>query len=319
MELEKLAKRLADAAGDAVNAFHSLTFPDLSDWQKQQLENRMMLIKLADDRRLRANQLFNRYIRETDFYKAISDSAFSRQQVDDRMATVQGFIRFIAKLNIKAHKAYDYLQQLKATKNSQDKQSGVIISSIHKAKGLEWPVVILPSLTEHYYPYQEKSEMQKATSIESERRLFYVAMTRAKNALYLIAPSLEGSQHEVSAFIQSMNVPCLLKVQEYVAKGESKIALPKSVMNSVQQYAQKLNWLIDIEVSKPAMIKPLITKQDKGKSVRLNAMQPERIRHNAFGGGLIQFETERHWHIQFDDGQLRVLDKKISDPHLSWE
>ena len=323
MELEKLAKRLADAKDDALHVFHSLKFSELSDWQKQQLENRMMLIKLADDHRLRANQLFNRYIRETDFYKAISDSAFSRQQVDDRMATVQGFVRFMAKLNIKAHKAYDYLRALKATKNSQDKQSGVIISSIHKAKGLEWPVVVMPSLTEHYYPYQEKSEMQKATSVESERRLFYVAMTRAKNELHLIAPSLEGSQHEVSAFIQSMYIPSLLKVQESVLKGDSKLKLPKSVVNSVQQYVQKLNWPINIEVSEPVIPRPITKKHAQSKGTHndagLNSFQPERIRHSAFGAGVIQFETERHWHIQFDDGQLRVLDKKISDPLLSWE
>lgn len=318
LELDKLAKSLSNLGENAVEGLNMDLFPDLSHWQKQQLENRINLIKLATDKRLRANQLFNRYIRETDFYKAVSDSAFSRQQVDDRIATVQGFIKFIAKLNIKAHLAFEYLQELKKTKASQSKQTGVHISSIHKAKGLEWPVVILPALTDHYYPYQEKSEMQKSASIESERRLFYVAMTRAKEKLHFIAPALEGSQHEISPFIQSMAIPHMLKVYSAVTSGEPEVTLPRAVIGSVNRYVNAMEWplsLVESEFKKPRL------KTNKVKSGDSSALKPqqERIKHSAFGGGLIEFETDRHWHVQFDDGQLRILDKKISDPLMSWE
>jgi DNA helicase-2/ATP-dependent DNA helicase PcrA len=317
-ELDQLAKVLADAGEKAFNKFNKLQFPDLSVWQKQQLETRMGLIKLALDKRLRANQLFNRYIRETDFYKSISDSAFSRQQVDDRIATVQGFVRFMAKLNILACDAHEYLQGLKAVKEKQHKQTGIVISSIHRAKGLEWPVVILPALTEHYYPYQEKSDMQKATSVEGERRLFYVAMTRAKHQLHLIAPHKEGSQHEISPFIQTMNVAAALSVRKSMAQGLKEIALPKSILDSVSQYIKMLNWPIKLTAlvyKQPSAAKFSSVKVDKTDS---GAMQKERVNHQKFGDGFIQEETERHWHIQFDDGQLRILDKKIADPHVSW-
>jgi DNA helicase-2/ATP-dependent DNA helicase PcrA len=319
-ELDQLAKILAESGSDALGKFNQLQFPDLSAWQKQQLENRMELIKLAMDKRLRANQLFNRYIRETDFYKGISDSAFSRQQVDDRIATVQGFVRFIAKLNILACDAYEYLQSLKAIKLNQKKQTGVVISSIHRAKGLEWPVVILPALTEHYYPYQEKSDMQKATSVESERRLFYVAMTRAKQQLHLIAPHKEGSQHEISPFIQTMNVEATLSVRKSIAQGEKELALPKSLLDSVNRYIKQLDW--------PIKLTTLVYKQsstnkkpiDKAGQTIIDTRseQKERVNHHKFGDGFINYETDRHWHIQFDDGQLRVLDKKIADPHVKW-
>jgi DNA helicase-2/ATP-dependent DNA helicase PcrA len=319
-ELDQLAKVLAESGINALAKFNKLQFPDLSVWQKQQLENRMELIKLATDKRLRANQLFNRYIRETDFYKGISDSAFSRQQVDDRIATIQGFVRFIAKLNILACDAYEYLQTLKAIKLNQKKQTGVVISSIHRAKGLEWPVVILPALTEHYYPYQEKSDMQKATSIESERRLFYVAMTRAKQQLHLIAPHKEGSQHEISPFIQTINVEAILSVRKSVAQGDKQIALPKSLLDSVSRYIKQLDW--------PIKLTALVYKQATGVNLSAQTMgqikpdnklkQKERVNHHKFGDGFIHDETDRHWHIQFDDGQLRVLDKKIADPHVTW-
>ncbi len=317
IELDKLAKVLSESSDDDIDDFMSFSVSELSSWQQKQLENRMALIKLAKDQRLRANQLFNRYIRETDFYKAVSDSAFNRQQVDDRIATIQGFVKFIAKLNIKACDAYEYLQNLKLIKANQDKQSGVNISSIHRAKGLEWPTVILPGLTEHYYPYQEKSDMQKSVSIESERRLFYVAMTRVQRDLHLIAPSEEGSQNEISPFIQSMAVPYLLRVRPSIKNEKTDIALPQNAMESVRRYAEKLAW--PISVTKLVYKKPISKKKANHETVKAAGLASERVSHSAFGSGLIEFETERHWHIQFDDGQLRILDKKISDPLISWE
>jgi len=59
----------------------------------------------------------------------------------------------------------------------------VKIMTIHAAKGLEWPVVFLPAIEEGIFP-SERSMMSDA-ALEEERRLFYVACTRAKEGLYL--------------------------------------------------------------------------------------------------------------------------------------
>jgi len=64
---------------------------------------------------------------------------------------------------------------------SQDES--VKIMTIHAAKGLEWPVVFLPAIEEGIFP-SERSMMSDA-ALEEERRLFYVACTRAKEGLYL--------------------------------------------------------------------------------------------------------------------------------------
>lgn len=77
----------------------------------------------------------------------------------------------------------------------------VDILTVHQAKGLEWPVVFLPSLTQGRFPSRRAGQAQewllgedvfpKAVrkryegGDEEERRLFYVAMTRARDALYL--------------------------------------------------------------------------------------------------------------------------------------
>ncbi len=62
-------------------------------------------------------------------------------------------------------------------------EESVKIMTVHAAKGLEWPIVFLPALEEGIFP-SEKSIMSD-TALEEERRLFYVACTRAKGGLYL--------------------------------------------------------------------------------------------------------------------------------------
>lgn len=70
-----------------------------------------------------------------------------------------------------------------------DRDEGTLtLSTIHSAKGLEWSAVFLLSLVEGYLPSQQSLSQDK--QIEEERRLFYVAATRAKRKLYLLAPRL---------------------------------------------------------------------------------------------------------------------------------
>ena len=65
----------------------------------------------------------------------------------------------------------------------------VTLSSIHQAKGLEWKVVFVIHLTEGSFPSSRSLESQAA--IEEERRLFYVAVTRACDELYLTYPYMK--------------------------------------------------------------------------------------------------------------------------------
>ena len=62
----------------------------------------------------------------------------------------------------------------------------LVISTIHSAKGLEWPVVHLPHLVDGAVP--SDMALTSRVGLEEEQRLFYVAVTRARDELYLYAP-----------------------------------------------------------------------------------------------------------------------------------
>lgn len=85
-------------------------------------------------------------------------------------------------------------------------RSLVTISTIHAAKGLEWPVVFVPSAYEGCIPHS------RAEDHDEERRLLYVAMTRAQGLLYMSIPTRNSAKDEVtpSPFLSSKQVKKLL-------------------------------------------------------------------------------------------------------------
>ena len=78
------------------------------------------------------------------------------------------------------------------TRNNEreDKSEAVTLSSVHQAKGLEWRAVFVIWLTDGMFPNSRviEEDDDEESGLEEERRLFYVAITRAKDELYLIHP-----------------------------------------------------------------------------------------------------------------------------------
>jgi DNA helicase-2/ATP-dependent DNA helicase PcrA len=73
---------------------------------------------------------------------------------------------------------------------SDDEDDVLVLSTIHQAKGLEWKAVFVIGLAAGQFP-SERS-LRTAKDLEEERRLFYVAVTRAEQYLYLTYPLTAG-------------------------------------------------------------------------------------------------------------------------------
>ena len=89
------------------------------------------------------------------------------------------------------------LQREDESEEGEAAKARITISTIHAAKGLEWPVVFIPSAYEGSLPHS------RAEDTDEERRLLYVAMTRAQALLYMSCPtrdSQRGKHHLTTAF-----------------------------------------------------------------------------------------------------------------------
>ncbi len=364
--LEDMAENISQHDSDLSQALWDAIPKDISKWQRQQLEDRGQVIEAAEmasvgkvssgkngfgKRELKAWQLAQQYINATELYEGIKDSAFSAQQIEDRSETIKAFVRFLKITNKPANEIYAYLHELK--QRHENKQgSGVRITSIHKAKGLEWPVVIIPALSARYYPYEAEGTFTTKSSEESERRLFYVAMTRAKEDLYLIAPPAWNSSQEKaktqkaqaetqqtkdwpSKFLREADFNLCQQIGGLIEQGEvleepqelEAIQVKKS-QSLIERYGEKIQFTLPVKLklkrdavggSASASSAGISTaKKYELEDDEAEYQKGQWLVHGKLGKGRVVRDEKKYVTIYFSaDKKERKLDKTIAGPWLS--
>lgn len=96
----------------------------------------------------------------------------------------------------------EYGTKLRESYAAMDKQNAVILTTMHSSKGLEYPVVYIIDANEEITPHKKAVFVPE---IEEERRMFYVAMTRAKRRLNIYyAGKRYNKEIEVSRFVKEI-------------------------------------------------------------------------------------------------------------------
>jgi len=111
--------------------------------------------------------------------------------------------------------AKEFTQKLHEDLKKKDKD-GVMLTTMHRAKGLEWKVVYIIDANEGITPHNKSQS--SLDEIEEERRLFYVAMTRAKDELNILSVGDKPSR-----FIAES-----LSVKPFVEESKRKV-IPKKM------------------------------------------------------------------------------------------
>jgi DNA helicase-2/ATP-dependent DNA helicase PcrA len=164
------------------------------------------------------------------FYKSI----FERVYYEDffkREKDIEGIIALSEKYNSLEEFLTDLiLEPLEITdiENSIKDEDCLILSTVHSAKGLEWHTVFIISLIEGRFPsiYSVHNEEE----LEEERRLFYVAVTRARENLFLVAPMTvyipgEGKTlAKLSRFIREIPSSLLEFYKDFSEKSEKSVS-----------------------------------------------------------------------------------------------
>lgn len=96
-----------------------------------------------------------------------------------------------------------YTEELKEQKRQQEMMTDCVsLATLHSSKGLEYPIVFLLDVNEEIMPYK-KAVLD--ADLQEERRMFYVGITRAKEALYVNSvKKYNGKEVEPSRFVEEM-------------------------------------------------------------------------------------------------------------------
>jgi len=122
------------------------------------------------------------------------------------------------------------------------------LSTCHAAKGLEWPYVFIIGAEKDYFPHEQSQD--HPDMVEEERRLFYVAMTRAKKEVYFFHTRSRQKYHEMIApkltpFLEKIDGDLLewRPIQKKDFTINSSIARPqqKKIITNTTQVAKILN------------------------------------------------------------------------------
>ena len=144
------------------------------------------LIELNNDEKVTLGELYDELVERIDYLNFLKTD--DPESAEDRAANVQELASNLRRFEEENPEGTlsDFLEEVSLITdidNYDNNADSVVLMTVHSAKGLEFPVVFLPGMEENIFPGM--ASIYVPSEVEEERRLAYVAITRAKEELYI--------------------------------------------------------------------------------------------------------------------------------------
>ena len=174
-------------------------FFDLTPWQTRKLEELSNILNhvymgIVND--VMAGELLNDLVQQTGYLDAFQNYYGAGEHADGKIMAVGNFLEYVRHTRLTPLSLLELIARLDTTQGAPEEEQ-VVFTTIFRTKGLEYDYVILPECNENALPYlkgervdiydlKERFQVDPLSDkLESERRLFYVALTRARKGVFI--------------------------------------------------------------------------------------------------------------------------------------
>jgi len=257
----------------------------------------------------RAGRILEAVISKTDLFDFYHNISSSLSTAENRIKTCQAFVAFAKRLNLPVRPFLEKIDALRRQAGDLNGGDSLLITSIHRAKGLEWPVVIIAGLVDGSFPLI----MDEMTfdNLEDERRLFYVAMTRAREKVFFLHPPdsrfskmkkaghcryprpMAGEDFPASRFLYEANIDLSSRLGEAIGQGEtySGKTITARDIEMANRYLNAINSPLK-PVQRPG--KPAKPQADKNTILTIDELaEGLLVSHHTFGPGVVTAVPDR--------------------------
>ena len=263
------------------------------EFAKKQLRDFLSLFKKADEikKKYSISDLFDYMLINSGLKEELRFTV--EEERLENIAELASSIKYYEELNENEDdiSLETYLQDIALYTNADYKQEGTSIKlmTIHQAKGLEFPYVFVCGLSEGVFPSHRSIRERRKNGEEEERRLMYVAVTRAEKALFLTES--EGFNRST----KSNKYPSrfLMEIGENLLEVEGNIdpTLLEGTKNLVKQINDEIN-------------------PDKNA---VKFVVGDKVKHKVFGlGEIIEVSSGRDsYKVKFEKGTRNLLGRVL--------
>ena len=257
------------------------------------------LRKLASEEPIES--LVDHIINDTGYMDMLKkENTIESQSKIENIGEFMNAVREYAADTSKSGELGEFLEGITLVSDTDDydqNEDHVVLMTIHSAKGLEFPVVFLAGLEEGLFPAQRSIESEE--DIEEERRLCYVAITRAKEKLFITKA--------LSRFKFGQRIPVETSRFYNEIPAEYIDDMNKAVVKAVEKAKD-----FGVEFKAGKKYTPVYAQQKKPPAVDASDFRAgDRVRHRTFGDGTVisaqPIGTDAILVINFDNAGAKRL------------